>query len=312
MPTTTTDQGRDHPQARPPGGLPHGRSVELPGRGTTWIHEHRGPVRGFGTEPGPAPLPLVLLHGWTVTGAVNWYPSFSRLGRHHRVVSIDHRGHGRGVRTWRRFRLEDCADDVVALADELGIDRFIPVGYSMGGTVAQLVWRRHRDRVAGLVLSATAGAFRERPAEQVAFSLLGGLSVAARLTPGVLRTRVSQRLAVGRYDGTATGRWVMGEIARNDPRMVAEAGHAIGRFHSLDWIGDVDVPAAVVVTQHDNVVPTRRQRQLAAAIPGADVYPVPGDHGTCVRQPHVFVPVLAAACREVSDRALDRSRGTLG
>jgi len=55
---------------------------------------------------------------------------------------MDHRGHGRGIRSAKPFRLADCADDVAALADRLGIETFIPVGYSMGGTVAQLMWRR--------------------------------------------------------------------------------------------------------------------------------------------------------------------------
>ena len=40
---------------------------------------------------------------------------------------------GRGIRSKRAFRLDDVADDVIAVADVLGIDRFIPVGYSMGG-----------------------------------------------------------------------------------------------------------------------------------------------------------------------------------
>ncbi|MEZ5142183.1 MAG: alpha/beta fold hydrolase [Acidimicrobiales bacterium] len=230
------------------------------------------------------------------------------LGRHHRVVSVDHRGHGRGVRTRRRFRLEDCADDVVAVADRLGIDRFVPVGYSMGGPIAQLVWRRHPGRVAGLVLCATSRSFRERPAERALFPLLAGLSMAARLAPAGVRSRVGDRMAIERFDDSPVGRWATGEVRRNDPRMVVEAGHAIGRFSSTEWIGDVDVPTAVLVTEHDAVVPPHRQRTLAAAIPGADVYPVPGDHGVCLLQPRVFVPVLAAACRAVSDEAIARRR----
>ena len=61
------------------------------------------------------------------------------------------------------FRLEDCADDVVALADELGVRSFIPVGYSMGGPIAQLVWKRHPSRVEGMVLCATRDALRVGP-----------------------------------------------------------------------------------------------------------------------------------------------------
>ena len=49
------------------------------------------------------------------------------------------------MKTSGRFRLDDCADDVVALADELAIDRFVPVGYSMGGPIAQLIWKQHRS-----------------------------------------------------------------------------------------------------------------------------------------------------------------------
>ena len=43
------------------------------------------------------------------------------------------------------MRLADCADDVAALVDELGVTKVIAAGYSMGGPVAQLLWRRHPD-----------------------------------------------------------------------------------------------------------------------------------------------------------------------
>ncbi len=176
--TTDTTEPTDEPEAEaepePPAGLPPGRAVHLPGRGTTWVHEQAGP---------PGAPTLVLLHGWTATGGLNWCACFEPLAEHFRVVSVDHRGHGRGIRSRRRFRLEDCADDAVAVADALGIDTFIPVGYSMGGPIAQLVWRRHPDRVDGLVLSATSRNFRGRPVERAFFPVLMGLSAAARVTP---------------------------------------------------------------------------------------------------------------------------------
>src|SRR5947209_1940927 len=151
-----------------------GWHLELPGRGTTFVRDLPGP-------PG-APV-LVLLHGLSATADLNWFPSFFPLGRHFRVVAIDHRGHGRGIRSARRFRLSDCADDVAAMADVLAIDRFIPVGYSMGGPVAQLLWKRHTDRVGGLVLCATSRNFGGRPPERAFFSMLPFVSAAARMTP---------------------------------------------------------------------------------------------------------------------------------
>jgi 3-oxoadipate enol-lactonase len=72
------------------------------------------------------------------------------------VLAFDQRGHGRGLGWAGGYNLEDCADDVAAVAAALGIDRLIVAGYSMGGLIAQLVWRRHRPLTAGLVLCATA------------------------------------------------------------------------------------------------------------------------------------------------------------
>ena len=106
---------------------------------------------------GPAGAPtLLLLHGWTASADLNWFPEYGPLAERWSVLAIDHRGHGRGIRSDDRFRLADCADDAAAACAELGIDRVIAVGYSMGGAIAQLLWHRHRDLVAGLVFCATS------------------------------------------------------------------------------------------------------------------------------------------------------------
>jgi 3-oxoadipate enol-lactonase len=250
----------------------------------------------------------MLMHGWTATAALNWFPTFEPLGRSSRVIAMDHRGHGRGIRTWRRFRLEDCADDAVAIADELGIERFVPVGYSMGGPIAQLTWRRHPDRVAGLVLCATARNFRGRPGERALFSMMAGLSLAARITPTGLRRQMNDRVLAGRFEDTAEGRWAASELRRHDPRMIVEAGQAIGRFSSHEWVGGIDVPTAVVVTEFDSVVPAHRQQRLAASIPGATVHMARGDHTVIVMRPRNFIDPLLDAVESVVTRADARAR----
>ena len=83
-----------------------------------------------------------------------------------------------------RFELEDCADDVAALADELGIETFIPVGFSMGSLVAQQVWRRHRDRVDALVLCAAAATFGRATHERLATGVFAALLEAFGPQPG--------------------------------------------------------------------------------------------------------------------------------
>jgi 3-oxoadipate enol-lactonase len=296
------DDERDEPVTpvddehwRPPL-LPEGRTVELDGRGTTWVTEAAGP---------PGAPTLMLLHGWTATGALNWFNAIPTLAQSYRVVALDHRGHGRGIRNPRRFRLEDCADDAVALADELGIDRFVAVGYSMGGPIAQLTWHRHHDRVAGLVLAATSRNFRGTPIEMALFSAMGGLSLAARVTPTQWQRHLGSRYVLRKYDDSDVGGWARREIARNSPRSLVEAGRAIGTFSSTRWIGDVDVPTSVVVTERDSVVPPERQRRLAESIPGAEVFTVAGDHAVCVLDPDRFVPALSRACDRVVRRGRD-------
>jgi 3-oxoadipate enol-lactonase len=277
-----------------PRDLPPGRPLHLPGRGTTFVHEAGDP---------DARHTFLLLHGWTVTAAVNWFPSITPLSTVGRVIALDHRGHGRGIRTRSRFRLADCADDAAAVCDHLGVERVIPVGYSMGGPIAQLTWLRHRRLVEGLVLCATSRNFAGRaPRDRAVAGMATGLSLAARATPGTVRRQLAERVLAVRYDDSPLGEWVRNELRGNDLRMVVEAGRAIGAFSSRDWIGRCNVPTAVVLTLHDLAVPPLRQRRLAAAIPGATIHPVDGGHDVCVTRPDRFVPVLVDAAASVGGR----------
>ena len=279
--------------------VPKGRAVELPGRGTTYVRDMPGP-----TPDAPA---VVLLHGLAATGGLNWFGCFAALSRHFRVIAIDHRGHGRGIRSPDRFRLADCADDVVALADELGLDRFIPAGYSMGGPIAQLTWHRHRDRVRGLVLCATSRNFRGTPRERVQFLGLG-LLVAGGWRPWLNRDSGRVRRLV---EGMVTPElvhgpihpWIVSELHRNETGKVIEAAESLGRYSSHAWIGEIDVPVSVVVTTRDWLVPVRRQIKLARAIPSAVIFPVDGDHLMCANQPEEFAAALTDATRLVDRRA---------
>lgn len=273
--------------------LPPGRVVDLPGRGRTFVREVAGP---------PGAPTVLLLHGWTANADLNWFSSFPALAQHFHVVAPDLRGHGRGVRSWRPFRLRDAVDDVVALLDVLGIDRVLAVGYSMGGAAAQLLWRRHPTRVRGLVLCATSSVFAESTQEKRLFSAVGAVSLASRVTPAVARRMVAGWMLDRRQD-SAAAEWVADELQRNDWTAVLAAGAALGRFDSREWLPEVDVPAAVVLTRFDRVVSPRRQAAMARAIPGTVVYEVDGDHGVVAMYPGRFVPQLLRATLDVARRA---------
>lgn len=266
--------------------------MNLDGRGSVL-------VRCFGRTHGPT---LVLLHGWTATADLNWFRCYPDLGARYRVVAFDHRGHGAGIRTRKPFRLEDCADDVVDVMDVLGIDRFVPVGYSMGGPIAQLTWRRHPARVDGMVLCATAPFFAGRRPERLSFLGLTGLAAVARYTPEQAQVWLTQQLYLQRKSAKWEP-WAVREAASHDWRTVLEAGRAIGTFASSDWIGGVDVPVSIVATTLDRVVPLRRQARLMEMIPDAHVFRVDGHHDAAVADSDRFVPALLRAVESVLRRA---------
>ncbi len=278
--------------------LPPGRVVSLDGRGETFVREIPGP---------PGAPTVMLLHGWTVTADINWFPSYAALGERFRVLALDHRGHGRGLRTWKPFRLEDCADDVAALAEATGTESMIAVGYSMGGPVAQLLWRRHPHLVDGLVLCATG--YRLTPNDALNLAMVAGslgLSVVTRLLPEAVRRGLTEAVVERRLEPGPRRQWALSELARHDPSTVIEAGAALRLFDSSAWVGSIDVPTAVVVTTRDRVVGPGTQEALAAAIPQAAVHPVEGDHSVCVDGADTFVGVLL----EALDTVARRIRGT--
>lgn len=275
------------------------RTLDLTGLGSLAVRDSGPP-----TDRPDAPV-VFLLHGWWVDADLNWCRSFGSLTDRFRVVAWDHRGHGRhGLRGCRRFRLEDCADDAVAVADALGIETFTVVGYSLGGAVAQLVARRHPQRVSGLILCATALTFTSMPGLRRQLRMLRLVAPAARLVGDVawkLVWRIADLrggLGVGDDDVDSLAR---GVIRQGDLRLLLGAGAALGGFDARDWAPDLTVASAVVVCTMDGVIPTADQRHLAEALPALHVEEVAADHLACITAPDRFLPALRRALDAVTE-----------
>lgn len=270
--------------------LPEGRIVDLPGRGSTFVTE-------AGNPDGP---PLIMLHALACTGLLTWYPALRALEERYRIVIFDQRWHGRGVRS-PEFRLEDCADDVVAVADALGVDRFTAVGYSLGALVAQLVWQRHRERTAGLVLGAATTGFRRHARERLALDAI---------TRGVRAFPKQPPLPRARPDdvGGVANMWALRQFRQTGSATIGAGIAEIGRFDSTAWVTEIDVPTSVIVTADDRVVAPGRQRWLAGHIPDSSSYEVQAGHAGCVMQADRFTPAVRAACASVTARVTARAR----
>ena len=233
--------------------------------------------------------PVVLLHGLSMTSDSCWHGSYEQLAAHHRVVAFDLRGHGSGLPVDGHFSLEECADDAVAVASAIGIDRFIAVGYSIGGLIAQTLWHRHRHALDGLVLAATA----HYPLTPVEWAL------SAAPVMGMSWRRGVAARPIGPARRSHIEPWVFGSALQ-----------AAAKFDARPWIDSVDVPAAVVVTTRDAVIIPWRQRALAKAIPGATTHELRSGHLAPIRHPHRLADAIASASDTVvATNAAESVRG---
>lgn len=248
----------------------------------------------------PAAPTLLLLHGWTGSADTNFFSAYQQLSEKYSFVAMDHRGHGRGLRSNATFTLEDCADDAAAVLRQLGIGRVVVVGYSMGGPVSMLLWRRHPEAVASVVLCATALEWCASRAERNRWRVGRVLSPVFRMvsTPTVI-SRVVRR-AMGRKSSIASLRpWIVGETRRNDAWMINQAGRALSKYDAREWARDIDVPVGVVITTKDTLVMPHKQHALAGAT-GAHVVSLDADHMAVMNAPEKFATALRIAVDHVA------------
>jgi pimeloyl-ACP methyl ester carboxylesterase len=171
----------------------------------------------------------------------------------------------------------------------------------MGGPIAQLVWHRHRDRVKALVLCATSRNFRGTRTATLLTEAMPAAWVAATVGPGGI-ARTANIIWNRRRDESPVVRWALAELRRSNAMSLVQAVRALSRFSSHDWISDVDIPTAVLVTMRDRLVPPQRQLKLARAIAGASVHPVQGDHFVVGTSPSLFIPAFVEAVDLVVSR----------
>lgn len=227
-------------------------------------------------EAGPGGSPLMLLHGFT--GAkedfADWLDAFADRGWH--VVAPDHRGHGASAAPGDEadYSLATFAADALGLADELGWSRFVLLGHSMGGMVAQVMALRSPERIRGLVLMDTGhsrvdGIDPDLAALGIEIARTSGLDALADLTAG--RESPLSTAADARVRRERPGYVEFGDrkLRACSPAMYAAlVGEMLSQPDRLEALAALDLPTLVVVGEEDHAFlgPCRR---LSGAIPGA-------------------------------------------
>ena len=114
-------------------------------------HLTRDGVKLAYTESGSGSPPVVLVHGWTCDNTY-FAPQQEHLAKRHRVVAVDLRGHGASDKPEGGYPLSGFADDIAWLCREIGVEKPVVIGHSMGGMTALELAVRHPDLPAASVI----------------------------------------------------------------------------------------------------------------------------------------------------------------
>ena len=221
------------------------------------------------TAAGPQDAPVVVLSNSLGATRAMWDPQVPGLAERFRVVTYDTRGHGESPAPAGPYTLDDLADDLVALLDEVGAERAHVAGLSLGGMTAMRLAARGPGRLDRLALLCTS----------------------AHIGPGIY----GDRARAVRAGGTApiapavVERWFTPEFRAREPETVARMEAMVAGIPAEGYAGcceaidvmdlrpdlpRITVPTLVISGAQDPATPPEHQRAIAAGIPGAELLTV--------------------------------------
>jgi pimeloyl-ACP methyl ester carboxylesterase len=236
--------------------------------------------------------PVVFLHGFPHRRSL-WAPQLGALVDHARCVAMDLRGFGEstGGPPWSMDRY---ADDVIELLDHLNIERTVICGLSMGGYVAFSAWRRHAQRIRGLVLMDTRapgdtpeGAQKRRDMIAMARER-GSRAVADSMIAGMVgkSTREKCPEVVDAVHSMLESAPVAGVVGALEAM--------IDRVDSRPTLATIDVPTLIVVGDEDVLTPPKDAREMHAGIADSRLEVIAGaGHVSNVERPAAVNHVLS-------------------
>ena len=252
----------------------------------------------LGVEDHGEGVPVVLLHGFPLSSEM-WTPIRTAVEQAARLITPDLRGFGGSDKPQGDYGMETHAEDVLRLADRLGLDRFVVGGHSMGGYVALRLAAGHAERLAGLILvdtRASADTPDGKVQRAIAIERIRRGEAAAFLdefVPNLLGQSSHKRAPK-----LATE---LRGVAAEVPDHVL-AGCLAGmrdRPDSTAVLARLDVPALVLVGQEDTIAPPEVAHTMAAALPRARLALIPlAGHTPSVERPIPTAEAILAFLRE--------------
>ena len=241
---------------------------------------------------------LVFLHYYGGSSRT-WKQVTARLGPTFRTVTIDHRGWGESDAPEQGYGLADLAADAEGVISALDLQRYVLVGHSMGGKVAQLMASRQPVGLAGLILVAPS------PPSPMIMP-----AQARELMAGAYASREAVEASI---DTVLTAKPLSAEdreqVIEDSLRGAPQAKAAWPRSTSLEdiaaQVGDIAVPTLVIVGAVDRVDPPIRLRaELLPRIPQAVMHVLPGTgHLSMLESPDAVARLIADFANNLNNSA---------
>lgn len=227
-------------------------------------------IRLQALQRGAGDLALIFLHYWGGT-AESWRPVIERVPAGLRAVALDARGWGGSDRPDDGYDIATMADDVAGAIASLGLRRYVLVGHSMGGKVAQLLASRRPDGLAGLVLVAPS------PAQGKQLSAAEREAMASAYTNEQTAGWTVDNVLAGRpLPPAVRERIISGSLAGAEPARQSWPAHAIAEDVSAH-LSAIDVPVLVIGGERDKVDSVEMLSSVVMpALPGARMTVVAG------------------------------------
>lgn len=233
--------------------------------------------------------PVVLLHGWPLSGASWEKQTAALLAAGHRVITYDRRGFGRSSKPSIGYNYDTFAADLDAVLTALNLTNVNLVGFSMGsGEVTRYIGKYGTKRVRKAVLIGTLGPYLVKAAdnpEGVDASVFAGIKAAIAADRPAFLIDFLRNF----YNFDVTGGKLVSERVLEDNFNVATGASAIGTLACVDaWIEDFredlprnDVPTLILHGDADRILPPdATSRRQAKMIKGAKLVELPGGpHG---------------------------------
>ena len=233
-------------------------------------------------------VPLLLIHGFPHDHAL-WEPQLDGLQDAARVIAPDLRGFGLVEEIPQVMTMDDYAADIKALLDQLGIEKAVIGGLSMGGYVALAFAANYPEALRGLVLCNTRAVADNEQARAGRYATAqkaldeGMVPIAEAMLPKM----ISERSALANPDLSMA---VENLIARQSPEAVAAAARGMAiRPDRTTVLADIKVPVLVITGSADTLIPPAESEAMASKIPDCEVVVIPNvAHLSNLEDPEAF------------------------